>query len=182
MTADWLLPPSWNLLRRDSAVWNKRLKHSRCLRWAHNSRRPWYCGGSWKSSLCSSSHRRIIGTSVLMEKEGNTSVRAQEGRTCSLWVTAPTYGDRWCCPGRRWTRLCGKANRKSNQPQMTCQWLSLHKQDEDLAVTENPLQIQHLSYTCCCAKTWSGRCRESVSSKTDNSRNSISIHSSVCTE
>lgn len=144
----WPLPSSWSLLRRDSAVWTKRLKHSRCLRWAHNSRRPWYCGGSWKSWLRSSSHSRMIGSNELVGKEMNRSVRAQEGRSRRLWVTALTYGDRWCCPGRRWTRLCGKANTKSNQPRMTCQWLSLHKQDGDLVLTESLRQIQQLNLIC----------------------------------
>lgn len=59
------LPCSWNLFRRASAVCTKRLKVRRCLKWAHSRRRAWKWGGSWKSSLCSSSHRRITGAKAL---------------------------------------------------------------------------------------------------------------------
>lgn len=113
------LPSSWSLLRRDSAVWSKRLKHSRCLRWAHNSRRPWYCGGSWKSSLCSSSHSRMIGTNVLTVKERNTSVRAERRE---LMQTASDCTDlrRQMVLSRETVDSSLWKSKHKDQPRMTC--------------------------------------------------------------
>ena len=47
----YTVPCSWSLLSRLSAVWARRLKQRRCCMYAQISRRAWYLGGSWKSSL-----------------------------------------------------------------------------------------------------------------------------------